>query len=289
MAIDIARRLGTEIISADSRQVYSGMPVTVAMPTAAERAAVRHHLVDFLDIGSQYSAARFADDAMALLPGLFDRAGCAVVCGGSMMYVDALTRGIDNIPTISDAVRGRVRDLYSQHGLEGVLAMLQIDDPEYYAAVDRSNTRRVMHALEVCMQAGVPYSTLLTGQTVDRPWRTMTMAVGWDRQRLFDRINRRVDAMVAAGMEDEARAMYPRRLNADGSLNNALNTVGMKEWFAHFDGLMDRDTAIARIAKNTRVYAKKQLTWMARPTSAPVVMLDPDRDLAQQAMRHLRT
>jgi tRNA dimethylallyltransferase len=273
LAIELAEKLGTEIISADSRQIYRGVPITTAVPSAAELARVRHHLIEVLDLDQYYSAACFEADAMQLLTPLFERNGCAVVCGGSMMYVDALINGIDDMPTITDAVRNRVVDLYTQHGAEGLLAMLEISDPQFYAEVDRANIKRVMHALEVTMQAGVPYSSLRTGGTKSRPFRVLKVAVDWPREQLFDRINRRVDIMVQQGMEQEARSLYHLRHL------NSLNTVGFKEWFAHFDGTLDRDTTIARIAKNTRVYAKKQLTWLRRDPS--VVWLTPSDPLSQ--------
>jgi tRNA dimethylallyltransferase len=271
LAIDIALQLGTEIISADSRQIYKGVPITTAVPTPDELSRVKHHLIEVLNLDQYYSAACFENDAMQILPNLFEKYGCAVVCGGSMMYVDALVNGIDDMPTITDAVRNRVIELYAQHGAEGLLAMLEINDPAFYAEVDRTNIKRVMHALEVTMQAGVPYSTLRTGGTKERPFRTLKVAIDHPREVLFDRINRRVDIMVSQGMEQEARNLYSlRRLNS-------LNTVGFKEWFAHFDGTLDRETTIARIAKNTRVYAKKQLTWLRRDPS--VVWLPGDNPL----------
>lgn len=265
LAIDIATRLGTEIVSADSRQIYRGIPITTAVPAPEELAAVRHHLIECKDITEQYSAAAFADDALEILDNLFRRYGCAVVCGGSMMYIDALTKGIDDIPDISDTVRARVADIYAGNGLDGVLALLEIMDPEYFAKVDRANTRRVMHAVEICMQSGRTYTELRTGNVVQRPFRTQMVAIDRSRDNLFGRINARVDAMVDAGMEEEARRMYPHRHL------NALNTVGFKEWFAHFDGTMDRATAIARIAKNTRVYAKKQLLWLSKQSDVHYV------------------
>lgn len=272
LAIDIALQLGTEIISADSRQIYKGVPITTAVPTPDELARCKHHLIEVLDLDQYYSAACFENDAMQLLPTLFEKYGCAVVCGGSMMYVDALVNGIDDMPTITDAVRNRVIELYAQHGAEGLLAMLEISDPTFYAEVDRTNIKRVMHALEVTMQAGVPYSSLRTGSAKERPFRTLKVAIDHPRELLFARINRRVDMMVSMGMEQEARNLYPlRRLNS-------LNTVGFKEWFAHFDGTLDRETTISRIAKNTRVYAKKQLTWLRRDNS--VVWLPGDNPLA---------
>lgn len=258
LAIDIAQQLGTEIVSADSRQIYRGIPITTAVPTPEERAAVRHHLIECKDITEGYSAASFATDAMEILNRLFAKNGCAVVCGGSMLYIDALVKGIDDIPDISDAVRNRVLQIYADSGLEGVMAMLEILDPEYAAVVDQANMRRVIHAVEVCLQSGTTYTSLRTGKVREQPFRTQLVAIDHTRDELFMRINTRVAKMVEMGMEDEARAMYPHRHL------NALNTVGFKEWFAYFDGLMDRDTAISRIAKNTRVYAKKQLLWLSK-------------------------
>ncbi|MDO5396116.1 MAG: tRNA (adenosine(37)-N6)-dimethylallyltransferase MiaA [Bacteroidales bacterium] len=258
LAIRLAERFGTEIISADSRQIYRNMPVTTAVPTVEQRARVMHHLVEAIDIDTPYSAAAFEKDSLEILPHLFSRAGCAVVCGGSMLYIDALTRGLDDIPTISDTVRNRVREIYAQSGLEGVAAILQLYDPEYYEQVDKANPRRVMHAIEICMQSGKTFSQLRAAKRTERPFRTLTLAIDRPRQELFGRIDARVLRMVENGMEEEARRLYPFRTL------NALNTVGFKEWFAYFDGLMSRETAIARIAKNTRVYAKKQLTWLKR-------------------------
>ena len=265
LAIELAERLGTEIVSADSRQVYRGMPITTAVPTAEEQARVRHHLIEFKDVSEYYSAAQYAEDALAVLDRLFRERGCAVVCGGSMMYVDALLRGIDDIPDISDAVRERVRRLYDESGAEGVLAMLEVCDPEYAAQVDRANMRRVTHGLEVCLQSGGTYTELRTGRVVERPFRTVMVTPRRTREELFARINARVEPMVEMGMEEEARRMYPLREL------NALNTVGFKEWFACFDGTMTRDTAIARIAKSTRVYAKKQLLWLSKQADVQAV------------------
>lgn len=263
LAIDVAEALGCDIISADSRQIYRGMPIGTAAPTAEEQARVRHHLVGVLDPAEYYSAARFEEDALRLLAEQWRRLPFAVVCGGSMMYVDALTDGIDALPTISEGVRTRVRELLSQHGPEGLLALLDVLDPAYAATVDRANTKRVAHAVEICLESGHPYSELRTGSRTERPFRIIKVAVERSREELFARINARVDAMMGAGLEQEARALYARRHL------NALNTVGYKEMFAWFEGRMTREEAVARIAKNTRVYAKKQLTWLARPSVRP--------------------
>lgn len=262
LAIDVARRLGCEIISADSRQLFRELPIGTAAPSPRELAAVTHHLIATLGLHDYYSAAQFEQEALSLLPELFERSGgYAVVCGGSMMYVDALINGIDMMPTISQEVRDKVSRLADEQGPEGLLALLEITDPEYYSQVDRANTKRVIHALEISMQAGQPYSSLRTGRKAERDFDIFKFAIDMPRDLLFDRIIRRVDKMIADGLVDEARSVYHLRHL------NALNTVGYKEIFAWLDGDMDFDTAVARIKKNTRVYAKKQLTWLKRDES----------------------
>lgn len=257
-AIEVAQHLGCDIINADSRQVFKGIPIGTAAPTPEEQALVRHHFVQFKALDEYYSASQFEADVMALLPSLFEKCDYVVMCGGSMMYVDAVCKGIDPIPDISDEVRQAVKQEWQEHGLEPLLKELQRLDPIYYEQVDKLNPKRVVHAIEVCRQAGVPYSSLRTGQTKPRPFKIIKIGLNIERERLFDRINRRVDAMIEQGLEAEARSVYHLRHL------NSLNTVGYKEMFALFDGTMDRHTAIERIKKNTRVYAKKQLTWFKR-------------------------
>ena len=268
LAIDVAQRLGCDIISADSRQIYRGIPIGTAAPTPAELAAVRHHFVGVLPVDAYYSAAQYEHDVMRLLPALWNRSPYAVMCGGSMMYVDAVTDGIDDLPTIPATTREHVAGVLSTGGPEAVLAMLEILDPAYYQDVDRANTKRVTHAVEICLAAGVPYSTLRRRAGARRPFRIIKVAIDMPRAELFARINSRVDIMIGLGREAEARKMLPQRHL------NALNTVGFKEMFAYIDGHMTLSEATARIAKNTRVYAKKQLTWLARPSVRPTVMLD---------------
>lgn len=258
LAIDMAQRLGTEVINADSRQVYTGIPIVTAMPSAQERAAVRHHLLDFLPLTEYYSAARFEEDALRVARDLMARNGSAVVCGGSMMYVDALCHGIDQLPTVPDRIRAGLMQERAEKGDEWLLGELERLDPEYYGVVDRRNMKRVFHAVEIIRASGRTYTSQRTGVRREREFRVEKMMIDLPRPVLFDRINRRVDRMVEAGLEEEARRVYPMRHL------NSLNTVGLKEMFAWFDGQMDRHTAIERIKKNTRVYAKKQLTWWAR-------------------------
>lgn len=257
-AIDLSQRLSTEIISADSRQVYKGIPIITAAPTKEERSIVPHHLVDFLELDEYYSASLFEQQALSLLDQIFRRSDYAVVCGGSMMYVDALCNGIDELPTIPDNIRQQLMQEHADNGNDWLLQRLEQLDPVYYNQVDRQNTKRVFHAVEICMASGRPYSSLRTGTRQLRPFRIIKTALTADRQLIFDRINLRVEKMLEMGMLDEARSVYHLRHL------NSLNTVGFKEMFRYLDGEWDLPTAIARMQKNTRVYAKKQMTWYQR-------------------------
>ncbi len=259
-AVWLARELNAEIISADSRQLYRDIPIGTAAPTAEQMAEVKHHFVGTLSLEEYYSAAQFEDDVMLLLPQLFARSPYVVMCGGSMMYVDAVCKGIDNIPTISDEIRHEVVERFERDGAEAMREELRRLDPVYYNQVDLKNHKRVIHAVEICLQAGRPYSELRTNSVKQRPFRIVKIGLNLPREQLFDRINHRVEKMIEAGLVDEARRFYPQRHL------NSLNTVGYKELFAWMDGTMDYDTAVARIQKNTRVYAKKQLTWYAKDT-----------------------
>ena len=258
LAIEVAKRLGTEIISADSRQIYHGIPIVTAMPSAEELAVVPHHLIDMLPLDTYYSASQFEEDALALARRIMAEKGTVVVCGGSMLYIDALCHGIDELPTVPDDVRAGLMKEVEEKGQEWLTQELRRLDPEYYAQVDLRNGKRVFHAVEIIRAAGQPYSSLRTGQRRSRDFRIRKYMLNGPREALFERINSRVEAMFATGLEEEARRVYPMR-----DLNS-LNTVGLKEMFAYFDGDMTLEQAKARIQKNTRVYAKKQLTWWAR-------------------------
>ncbi len=268
IAVEVARRLSCEIISADSRQIFREIPIGTAAPTPEEMAAVPHHFVGIKNLDEYYSAACFESDVLSLLPQLWQRSPYAVMCGGSMMYVDAVCRGIDDLPEISVENRRRATEIFDRGGLQQLRLELLELYPVYYRQVDLNNHKRLIHAIEIIYQSGKPYSQLRTGAIRQRPFRIMKFAVDMPRETLFDRINRRVDKMIADGLEQEARAVYSRRHL------NSLNTVGYKELFAMFDGLIDRPAAIARIAKNTRVYAKKQLTWLKRDPQ--ITWLKPD-------------
>lgn len=256
LAVRAAIRLGTEIISADSRQMYQGIPIATAVPEPEERSRVGHHLIEFLPLEAYYSASRFEEDSLRIASELFSRFGSAVVCGGSMMYVDALCNGIDDLPVIPDDIRSGLYTEWKLNGDEWLRAELERKDPEYFNKVDLNNMKRVFHAVEIIRTSGKTYTSLRTGRKVRRPFKIEKVAIDYTRDELFDRINRRVLRMMENGLEEEARRVFTLR-----GLNS-LNTVGLKEMFAMFDGFLNRDEAVARIQKNTRVYAKKQLTWL---------------------------
>lgn len=268
LSIKLAQTLKCDIISADSRQLYRDIPIGTAAPTPEQLASARHHFIGTLALDDYYSAARYESDVMELLPKVWNDDNIAIMCGGSMMYIDAVTRGIDQLPTISDDIRRHVMQLYESQGIEGVRATLRNLDPEYLRTADPANHRRLVHAVEICLEAGVPYSSLRTGEVKQRPFNTIKMMIDYDRPTLFDRINRRVDNMIAEGLIEEARSVYHLKHL------NSLNTVGYKELFAFFDGTMTLDVAVPRIAKNTRVYAKKQHTWLQRDPD--LIKLNPE-------------
>lgn len=273
LAIKLALHYGCHILSADSRQLYRDIPIGTAAPSPEQLALVPHHFVGILSLEDYYSAAQYEEDVLQLLPRLWEENDYVVMCGGSMMYVDAVTKGIDELPTITPEIREKAMSIYREGGIEQLRSTLLELDPIYYNQVDLNNHKRLVHAIEITMQAGVPYSSLRTGESKKRPFRIVKMALDYDREVLFNRINRRVEAMMVAGLEQEARNVYHLRHL------NSLNTVGYKEMFAYFEGVMDYETAVARIGKNTRVYAKKQLTWNKR--DGELHLLNPDTAFEQ--------
>lgn len=268
LSLRLAERLHSPIVSADSRQIYHGMPIGTAAPTADERTRVTHYFVDILPLTEAYSAARYETDALALLEMLFPAHPAVLVTGGSMMYIDALCQGIDDIPTVPADIRAAVVADYERLGLDALLDELRRLDPVHLAEVDRRNPRRVIHAVEICRTAGRPYSDFRTRTVKERPFRILKIGLVRPREELFRRIDLRVDQMLADGLLAEARALYPLRHL------NALNTVGYKELFQHFDGALSLDEAVARIKRNTRVYARKQQTWFRRDAS--ITWFHPD-------------
>ena len=280
LAIDVAKATGAEIISADSRQIFKEIPIGTAAPTTEERAAVPHHFIGTHSLTDYYSAADFESDVLSLLNEKWKSHNVMVMVGGSMMYVDAVINGIDDLPTITEENRKRAMAVYEEGGLQQLRLDLLELDPEYYRQVDLNNHKRLIHALEIIYQSGHKYSELRTGNIQQRDFRTLKFAIDLPREVLFDRINRRVNAMIDSGLIEEAKKVYHLRQL------NSLNTVGYKELFAYFDGTLDRDTAIARIAKNTRVYAKKQLTWLKKDDS--VIWIKPETALTE-IIKHIKT
>lgn len=256
LAVKLALEHDTEIISADSRQIYKGIPVVTAVPDESQRMGVTHHLMETLPLDAYYSAAMFEEDALKIAADIWKKRDVAIVCGGSMMYVDALIHGIDELPTVPDSIRVPLMEEWKNKGDDWLRDRLKTLDPEYYSKVDLANLKRVFHAVEICLAADTSYTSLRTGKRKKRGFEIEKIVIDLPREVLFDRINRRVLDMVELGLEEEARSVYHLRHL------NSLNTVGLKEMFAYFDGLMDFDTAVGRIQKNTRVYAKKQLTWI---------------------------
>ena len=257
LCLSIAEKFNIPVINADSRQIFRGMQIGTAAPTPEQRKRVRHYFVDLLELDEYYNASMYEQDVMKLLYSMFkdkDNA-IALLTGGSMMYIDAVCNGIDDIPTISDEVRLLYKQRLEKEGLTALLQELKVKDPQYYDFVDKNNPRRVVHGLEICHQTGRTYSSFRVKEKKQRPFKIIKIALNRDREELYSRINRRVDEMMGNGMVEEARLLLPYR-----SLN-ALNTVGYKELFRFFDGEWTMEEAIERIKGNTRRYARKQLTW----------------------------
>ena len=258
LCMEIARHFGIPIINADSRQIYRELKIGTASPTEAQLSKAKHFFVGTLSICDYYSASMYEQDVLALLDTLFKTSDYALLSGGSMMYIDAVCNGIDDIPTVDDATRQLLKQRLAAEGLEALVEELRQRDPEHYEIVDRQNPRRVVHALEICLMTGKTYTSFRTAEKKQRPFRIIKIGLNRERGELYDRINRRVDDMMANGLLEEARALLPYR-NA-----NALNTVGYKELFNYFDGQWSLEEAVERIKGNTRRYARKQLTWFKR-------------------------
>jgi len=257
LAIDLARHFGTEIISGDSRQFYTEMRIGNARPTAEELAAAPHHFVADRSIHAPLTAGKFAEEALARLETIFKDNDYVVVAGGSGLYLRALCEGLDEFPEVTDGARTRVKRLGEERGLAGLQTALADADPDYYARVDTQNARRLERALMVCYSAGQSYSSYL-GKRPARPFTCVYLRTDPPRPLLYERINYRVDLMVAEGLEEEARTLYPYRALP------VLQTVGYREWWPYFDGEYSRDRAIELVKQNSRRYAKRQVTWFGR-------------------------
>ena len=258
LSLQVAEHFGSPIISSDSRQLYRDLPIGTAAPTAEQMARVKHYLVGTLGLTDYYSASNFEEDVISLLSDLHKTIPTVVMTGGSMMYIDAVTKGIDDIPTVTQDIRDAIYKEFETDGLAPILAELKESDPVHYEEVDRNNYKRVIHAVEICRMTGKPYSSFRTNTKKERPFQIIQIGLRREREELCDRINARVDQMMADGLLEEARKAYPfRHLNS-------LNTVGYKELFKYFSGEWTLDFAVEKIKRNSRVYARKQMTWFKR-------------------------
>ena len=255
LCLDIAKYFGIPIINADSRQIYREIKIGTAAPTEAQLQQVRHYFVGTQSLTDYYSASIYEQEAMSLLETLFQTSDYALLSGGSMMYIDAVCNGIDDIPTVDDETRNMLKKRLADEGLESLCEQLRLLDPEHYEVVDKKNPRRVVHALEICLMTGRTYTSFRTNEHKERPFRIIKIGLNRDREIVYDRINRRVENMMEQGFLEEARNVYPLRHL------NALNTVGYKELFTYLDGTWSLEEAVERIKGNTRRYARKQLTW----------------------------
>jgi len=255
LCLDIAQHFGIPVINADSRQIYKELKIGTASPTIEQMRRVPHYFVGSLSLHDYYSASLFEQQVLEILQREFEHSDYALLTGGSMMYIDAVCNGIDEIPTVDDATRELLKSRLSNEGLEPLVEELRRLDPEYYEIVDKQNPRRVVHGLEICLMTGKTYTSFRKREKKERPFRIVKIGLNRDREELYNRINQRVDQMMTDGLLDEAQRLYPMRHM------NALNTVGYKEMFAYIDGTWTLEEAVERIKGNTRRYARKQLTW----------------------------
>ena len=258
LSLRIAENFGTEIVSADSRQLYANLKIGTAAPTPEELQRVPHHFIGTLQLTDYYSAAQYEEDALKLLDHLFQTKDVVILTGGSMMYVDAVYKGIDDIPTVDEETRKTLLERYEKEGLEQLCAELKLLDPDYYKIVDLKNHKRVIHALEICYMTGKTYTSFRTQEKKTRPFRMIKIGLTRDREELYARINQRVDIMMEQGLLDEVKQVYPYRQL------NSLNTVGYKELFNYLDGEWALPFAIDKIKQNSRIYSRKQMTWFKR-------------------------
>ena len=258
LTLELAKHYGIPVINADSRQIYKELKIGTASPTEEQLKQVRHYFVGSKSINDYYNASMYEQEVMQLLESLFTTSPVQMLSGGSMMYIDAVCNGIDDIPTIREDIRTEMKRRYQEEGLEALCEDLKKLDPEHYETVDRQNYRRVIHALEICYQTGKTYTSFRKQTKKERPFKIVKIGLNRNREELYKRINQRVDDMMAQGLLDEARAMTPYREV------NALNTVGYKELFDYMDERWSLEEAVERIKGNTRRYARKQLTWYKR-------------------------
>lgn len=260
-SIRMAEQLGVPIVSADSRQLYKGLIIGTAAPTEEQLKRVPHHLVGILSPNDYYSASEYENEALSVINKLHEQHDTVILTGGSMMYIDAICKGIDIMPDIDQELRNDISKMYHEEGLDPIRQKLKLLDPIYYDQVDLKNTQRVIHALEVCIMTGKPYSSFRLNTIKERPFDIIKVGFNRPRPELYDRINKRVDEMIKDGLEEEARQLYPMKHL------NSLNTVGYKEMFEYFDGNWTLEEAIDKIKQHSRNYARKQLSWFNRDKS----------------------
>jgi tRNA dimethylallyltransferase len=258
LSLQLAEQFSSPIISADSRQIYKDIPIGTAAPAPDDLQRIKHYFVGTHELTDYYSASLFEEDVIRLLAELHQTNETVLMSGGSMMYIDAVCKGIDEIPTIDETLRNEMAALYQQEGLDPIRRQLQILDPVFYRQVDLKNPKRVIHALEVCLMTGKPYSSLRTNAAKERPFQIIKIGLARPREELYERINRRVDQMMLDGLLEEVRKVYPFK-----DLNS-LNTVGYKELFHYLDGDWELDFAVEKIKQNSRIYSRKQMTWFKR-------------------------
>ena len=266
LSLRVAEHFGSPILSCDSRQIYRAIPIGTAAPTAEEQARVKHYFIATHELNEDYNAGQYERDAIALMEELFRAHDILVMTGGSMLYADAVCNGLDDLPAVPDEIRKEVTRLYQEKGLVWLQSEVQRLDPAYWNEVDRQNPARLIHCVELCLTTGKPYSSLLSKKPTsnsrqpitNRPFRILKIGLERPREELYDRINRRVEQMIADGLVEEAKAVWPMRHL------NSLQTVGYRELFAHFDGEYDLARAIELIQQNSRHYAKRQMTWFRR-------------------------
>jgi tRNA dimethylallyltransferase len=272
LSLKIAGHFHAPVISSDSRQIYKDIPIGTAAPTPPQLARARHYMTGILELTDYYSAANFEADVLALLEKLHKTQPAVLMTGGSMMYIDAVCKGIDEMPSVTPEVRDAICRQYEQDGLLPILEELKRRDPAHYERVDRQNHKRVIHAVEICRMTGKPYSAFRTNSRKTRPFHIIKIGLARDREELYERINRRVEQMMTDGFLEEARRVLPYKHV------NALNTVGYKELFQYLEGSRTLDFAVEKIKRNSRVYARKQMTWFRRDKD--ITWFHPDNEAA---------
>ena len=279
LCLDVAELFDTAIVNADSRQMFKEIPIGTAAPTKDEQKRVKHYFVGNLSIEDYYNASMFENDVISLLERLFQEKDIVIMSGGSMMYVDAVCNGIDDIPTVKDDIRYAVKEAYDKNGLNALCKELENLDPEYYSIVDKNNPKRIIHAVEICLSTGKTYTSFRTNIKKERPFKIVKIGLIRERETLYERIDRRVDQMMDDGLLNEVQNLYPyRKLNA-------LNTVGYKELFDYIDGKCTLDEAVFKIKCNTHKYCRKQLTWFKRDKDTK--WFSPDN--VEEIINYIRT